>query len=168
MEFARRSLLAAGLAVALATPFVFAADADKGAAPKGAAAEASMDTLKDAVRANRKALVATNMQLSDDEAKKFWPAYDSYQKDMNGVQDRMIKLIDQYAKSFKTMSDDEAMKLAKDYLEIESDRAKVRRDHLDEIAKAVPGKKVARFYQIENKMDAIIRYDLAKTIPVVE
>ena len=44
----------------------------------------------------------------------------------------------------------------------------MRRDYVAEFAKVLPGRKVARFYQIENKMDAVIRYDLAATIPVVE
>src|SRR5262249_33757488 len=136
MNFARRSLFAAGLAVTLATPLAFAADVpnDAPAPKKGAANEASVETLKNAIRANRKALLAVNMQLSDDEAKKFWPAYDSYQKDMNAVQDRLVKLIEDYAKSFKTMSDDDGLKLTKSYLELESDRAKVRIDHLNEIS----------------------------------
>ena len=60
------------------------------------------------------------------------------------------------------------MKLVDDYLAVEADRVKVKRAYLDEFAKALPGRKVARFYQIENKMDAVIRYDLAATIPVVE
>jgi len=50
----------------------------------------------------------------------------------------------------------------------EGDRVKVRRTYLDQFGKVLPGKKVVRFYQIENKMDAILRYDLAGRIPVVE
>jgi hypothetical protein len=60
------------------------------------------------------------------------------------------------------------MKLVEEYLTIEADRVKVKRAYIDEFAKALPGRKVARFYQIENKLDAVIRYDLAATIPVVE
>jgi hypothetical protein len=56
----------------------------------------------------------------------------------------------------------------RDYLAAEADRLKVRRDYIDEFAKVVPGLTVARFYQIENKIDAVVRYDLAATIPVVQ
>ena len=113
-------------------------------------------------------MVAVNLRLTDEEAARFWPVYDRYQQDLAGVQDRLVKVIDDYTASFRNLSDEKAMKLVEDYLAAEADRAKVRRDHLAELAKTIPGRKVARFYQIENKMDAVVRYDLAATIPVVE
>ena len=133
----------------------------------GEAAQADMDILRDTIRANRKALVAANLKLTDEEAAKFWPLYDRYQGELNGVQDRAVKVIEDYTASFKDISDDKAMKLADDWLSAEGDRIKIRRTYLDEFAKVLPGKKVVRFYQIENKMDAVLRYDLAAAIPVV-
>ena len=140
------------------------------AAPRraGEAAKANREILSDTIRANKKALVAVNLRLTDEEAARFWPVYDRYQQDLAGVQDRLVKVIDDYTASFRNLSDEKAMKLVEDYLAAEADRAKVRRDHLAELAKTIPGRKVARFYQIENKMDAVVRYDLAATIPVVE
>ena len=134
----------------------------------GEAAKANQQILGDTIRANKKALVAANLRLTDEEAAKFWPVYDGYQRDLAGVQDRLVKIIADYTASFRNLSDEKAMQLVQDYLAAEADRAKVRRDHLDAFAKAIPGRKVARFYQIENKMDAVLRYDLAATIPVVE
>ncbi len=140
-----------------------AADPDAGDASK-----ASIDSLLSAIRANRKAVVAVNLKLTDDEAAKFWPTYDGYQKEMNALGDRMVALLGDYGKSFRDMPDDKAMKIVDDYLNIEADRVKVRRSYVAEFAKAIAGRKLARFYQIENKMDAVIRYEMAKTIPVVE
>ena len=77
-------------------------------------------------------------------------------------------MIQDYSANFSDLSNDKAMKLVDDYLAVEADRVKVKRAYVDEFAKVLPGRKVARFYQIENKMDAVIRYDLAATIPVVE
>jgi hypothetical protein len=79
-----------------------------------------------------------------------------------------VGVIQDYSSSFSTLSNDKAMKLMDEYLSIEAERVKVRRTYLDEFAKVLPGRKVARFYQIENKIDAVLRYDLAATIPVVE
>ena len=79
-----------------------------------------------------------------------------------------MKVIQDYSASFRDLSNEQAMKLADEWLSAEGDRVKVRRTYLDEFAKAVPGRTVVRFYQIENKMDAVLRYDLASEIPVVE
>jgi len=153
-----RILLAAALTLSLA------------AAPgrAGKAAKANLDILRDTIRANRKALVAANLTLSDDEAARFWPLYDRYQTELNAVQDRGVKIIEDYSASFKNLSDEKAMKLAGDWLAAEADRVKIRQTYLDQFAKVLPGRKVVRFYQIENKMDAVLRYELAAEIPVVQ
>jgi hypothetical protein len=134
----------------------------------GEASKANLDILVDTIRANRKALVAANLTLTDEEAARFWPLYDRYQGELNAVQDRAVKVIQDYTASFHDLSNDKAMKLADDWLSAEGDRVKVRRTYLEEFAKVLPGRKVVRFYQIENKMDAVLRYDLAAQIPVVE
>jgi hypothetical protein len=134
----------------------------------GEATEASLDALLDAMRSNRKAVVAVNLKLTDEEAAKFWPVYDRYQKEINTMGDRLVGVIGEYTASFPDFSNEKAMKIVEDYLAIEADRVKVRRAYVPNFAAILPGRKVARLYQIENKMDAVIRYDLAATIPVIE
>jgi len=158
-------LLLAAVLILTVSPATLRAEPPAGEA---SAEEASLTILLDSIRANRKAMVAVNLQLTDDEAAKFWPIYDRYQKEINAVGDRLVALIETYTASFGNMSDEKAMKIVEDYLTIEADRVKVKRSYVEEFAKNVPGRKVARFYQIENKMDAVIRYDLAATIPVVD
>jgi hypothetical protein len=80
----------------------------------------------------------------------------------------LAAMIEDYTTNFSSMSDEKATKSVEDYINIESDRVKVRRSYVEEFAKALPGRKLARFYQIENKMDAVLRYDIAATIPVIE
>jgi len=133
----------------------------------GEAATTNTEILRDTIRANKKALVAVNLTLTDEEAGRFWPLYDRYQTELTGVQDRAVKVIEDYTASFHNLSDEKAMKLADDWLSAEGDRVKVRRTYLEQFAKVLPGRKVVRFYQIENKMDAVLRYDLAAEIPVV-
>jgi hypothetical protein len=134
----------------------------------GPAAEANLDVLLNAIRANRKALVAVNLELTDDEASRFWPVYDRYQKEVNAIGDRLARVIQEYTASFRDLSNEKALKLVDEYLAVEADRVKVRSAYLGEFAKALPGRTVARLYQIENKLDAVMRYDLAAAIPVVE
>jgi hypothetical protein len=158
-----RLVLAAALILGLSAGALRAAEP-----PTGQTAEATLDVLLGAIRSNRKAMVAANLELTDDEAAKFWPIYDRYQKEINAVGDRLVGVIRDYSANFTNLSNDKAMKLVDDYLAIEADRVKVKRAYVDELAGALPGRKVARFFQIENKMDALIRYDLAATIPVMD
>ena len=136
--------------------------------PAAPAQETNLGLLLDAVRSNRRALVAVNLGLSDAESAQFWPVYDKYQREIDAVGDRLVKIIQQYSASYRDMSNEAALKLVEDYLAVEADRVQVRRTYLPEFAKVLPGRTVARFYQIENKLDALMRYDLAAAIPVID
>lgn len=138
------------------------------AARAGDADEASMEILRDTIQSNKKALVAVNLTLTDEEARSFWPIYDRYQADLSAVQDRLLRIIEDYAANFGSITDEKANQLVDDYLAAERDRAEVRQKYRDPLAKVLPGRKLMRFYQIENKIHAVLRYELAKTIPVVE
>jgi hypothetical protein len=133
-----------------------------------ATGEADLQVLLDTIRANRKALIGVNLNLTSEEAAKFWPVYDRYQQEIGALGDRLVAVIEDYTAHFRDLSNDKALQLVEDYLAVEADRLKVRRAYLSEFAKILPGRTVARLYQIENKMDAVIRYDLAATIPVVD
>ncbi|MDX2167719.1 MAG: hypothetical protein SF182_11670 [Deltaproteobacteria bacterium] len=143
--------------------------AARAAEPAGEASSgATLEVLLDTIRANRRALIAANLNLSSDEATRFWPLYDQYQTEMNAVGDRLATIVEDYTANFRDLSNDKALQLVNGYLAAEADRIKVRETYIPKFAEVVPGRTVARFFQIENKMDAVLRYDLAKTIPVVD
>ena len=153
-----RMLLATVLSVALLGSAAYAADTTQD----------QMSILLDTIRANRKAFVAVNLDLSAEEAKGFWPLYDKYQGELTPISDKVLKLVDEYVDHFSDLKDDRAAELMKDYLAADAERIKVRQSYLPEFSKVVSGRTVARFYQLENKMDAVLRYELAKTIPVID
>lgn len=129
--------------------------------------EASLEALVNAIQANKKAVVAVNLDLEDAEAKAFWPLYDQYQDDLDGLRDRFVGLVRDYVTNYETMDDAFAQQLVVDSLAIEQDRIALRQKYLKPFAEILPGRKVARFYQLENKMRAVIRYELAREIPVL-
>jgi hypothetical protein len=129
-----------------------------------------MQILAQKVKADKKLLVAVNMQLTDAEAKGFWPIYDAYQKDLDTIDGRLSKTIAAYADAYNSGSvpDDTAKQLIGDYLAIEQDEAKMKRSYVSRLSDVLPGTKVARYLQLETKMRAIVRYELAANIPLVQ
>ena len=109
----------------------------------GEADTQNLDILRDTIRANKKALVAVNLNLTDEEAGKFWPVYDEYQAQLTAVNDRLLKIVQDYTAGLKTMTDATANDLTSQYLQVEEDRAKVRLTFLPKIQQALPGRKVA-------------------------
>jgi hypothetical protein len=129
-----------------------------------------MQILAEKIKADKKLVVAANMQLTEEEAKGFWPVYDAYQKDLAGINKRLAGVIRNYADVYNkgAVTDESAKKLMNDYLAVEDSELKLRRSYVPRLEKVVPGVKVARYLQIENKIRAIIRYELAAQIPLVE
>ena len=80
----------------------------------------NMEIVKEKVHADKKLFIATNMELTESEAKAFWPAYEAYQAELGKLRDRDSNLIDEFAANFGTMSDDVAKKLLDDSLSIDS------------------------------------------------
>jgi hypothetical protein len=129
----------------------------------------NMQILHDKLKADKKLVVAANMDLNDAEAKVFWPIYDAYQKDLQGPNDRLVKAILAYADAYNnnTLTDEQAMKLTNAALAIDQDEVTMRKTYTEKLSGVLPGKKVARYFQIENKIRALVRYEMADNIPLV-
>lgn len=130
----------------------------------------SMQLVRDAAKSNKKALVAVNLKLTVTEEKGFWPLYDSFQGELDKINERLGNLIVDYAKEFNanSLSDEKAKQLMKDYLASEEDIIKLKKSYLSKFGSVIPGKKVMTYYQLENKIQAVIRFDLAEAIPLAQ
>jgi hypothetical protein len=128
----------------------------------------NMQIVRDKLQADKKLLIAENMNLTDSEAKAFWPVYASYQKELMALNDQAIKFIQSYAENFDKMTDDTAKKLVGNYLALENDRLKLKQSFLPKFAKVLPYTKVMRYYQLENKINAVVSFDIASKIPLVK
>jgi hypothetical protein len=129
----------------------------------------NMQIMREKVKADKKLLVASNMELTDSEAKAFWPVYDQYQKDLGAINERMVKMIKSYADAYnaKSMTGDGAKKLTDEFIAIEKAETAMKESYVPKLSKVLPARKVARYLQIENKIRALVKYDLAGQIPLV-
>jgi hypothetical protein len=129
----------------------------------------NMQIMRDKIKADKKLVVASNMELTEAEAKAFWPVYDQYQKDLMAINERIAKMIKSYADAYnaKSMTDDGAKKLTDEFVAIEKAEAAMKESYVPKLSKVLPPKKVARYLQIENKIRALVKYELAGEIPLV-
>jgi|SRR5262245_3275668 len=130
----------------------------------------NMQILRDKIRADKKLVVATNMELTESEAKAFWPIYDAYQKDLQKINRRVANLLEGYAADFrnKSLTDDKAKKLIDEAVAIEKAEANLKSTYAPKLSKVLPVRKVARYLQIENKIRAVVKYDIAQGVPLVQ
>jgi len=130
----------------------------------------NMQILREKVRADKKLLVAANMELTESEAKGFWPVYEQVQNDLAAINQRIAKLIESYAADYRasTLTDDKAKKLIDEMVAIEQAEAGLKTSSVPKLRKVLPEKKVARYLQIENKIRAVVKYELAEKVPLVQ
>ena len=133
-------------------------------------ADTNLQILLDKIHADKKLLVASNMDLDDDEGKVFWPVYESYQKDLQAINKRIVKVVSSYADAWNndSLTDEKAKLLLDEALAIEESEVRLRKTYAAKLSGALPDRLVARYLQIENKIRAAIRYDLAEEIPLVQ
>ena len=140
-------------------------------------AQGSMDTHKEeieltraVIKVQKKQIVAKNMNLTSLEKDKFWTMYRAYQDKMDSVNERRVKVITDYADTLKSgsLTNEKAFDMLEEYLSYERMRLITKQSFVDKFKKVLPSKKVARFFQIENKLEAIINFDLARQIPLVQ
>ena len=147
-------ILAASLAVSLA-----AQDANS-----------NMEIVRQKIKADKKLLVATNMELSDAEGKAFWPIYDAYQADLKQLNDRIGKGIVAYADTYNKgpVPNETAKKLLAEMLDIDAAEVNLKKSYVPKLEAVLPEAKVARYIQLESKIRAAVRYELADNIPLVK
>ena len=128
----------------------------------------NMQIVLEKIRADKKLLVAENLQLTESEAKAFWPVYDQYQDELFLLRTRTAKLISDYADAYDKMTNETAKKLLDELMNIEALGPKLRQAYLAKFRQALPEIKVVRYYQIENKIQAVLLYELAAKIPLMK
>ncbi len=135
-------------------------------APLRAQQQDKLEVTRAVVQAERKMIVAANLGLSESESAPFWVVYNEYHGQITKLNDGLIKLVSDLAKEFETLTDDRSVELLDQYMSFREDRLELRRKFKPKFAEVLPGKKLVRYYQIENKLDTIIDFDLARAIPL--
>ena len=123
--------------------------------------------LRQDIRSQVKQLIAANLKLTDTEATKFWPVYDRYTADLAKINDQRYALIKEYSDEWGTMSDDQASDLARRYLVLDEEVAQLRTKYLSVFNQAVPGTRVATFFQLDHRIQEMIDLQLASHLPLV-
>ena len=133
-------------------------------------ATTNMEILRQKIKGDKKLVVAENLKLTDAEGTTFWPVYDAYQKDLQQINQRLSAVIMAYADAYNKgpVTNDVAKKLIGEALAVDDAEAKMKGSYAPKILAALPATKAARYIQIENKIRAAIRYELAAGIPLVE
>ena len=156
----RKLISAAFLVAATACPLAAAQDT--------AAGVADLQAMQQAARKDKRALVNEKLQLTPDEAKKFWPIYDTLQRDLSRLNRERNVALEILANRDKPPSDAYAKQVVNDLMTTEEQEIKAMRKASNATMKALPPRKAARYMQLENKLRAAQDYEIAVVFPLVQ
>ena len=127
-----------------------------------------IEAMRTVVQTERKILVMREMVLTAEEAENFWPLFDEYMAERKKVGNLRVKVITDYAASYPTMDEATAKKLLDESVKYREQDLKLKKKYIRKFRKILPEVKVTRFFQLDNKLDAIVDFDLAAEIPLME
>ena len=127
-----------------------------------------IEMTREVIKAEKKAAVADAMQLTDAESQPFWDLYNEYQGKQYPVHNKRIAIIKDLADNYENLSDEKADELWTNYMKFQQELLKVKISYYKKFKKIISPGEAARYFQIENKIDALINANLATQIPLIE
>jgi hypothetical protein len=128
--------------------------------------DADIALLRQDIRAMKMQVIGENMSLSDTEAHKFWPIYKHYADDLHEVHNEKYALLKQYAETWSTMTDQDALIYVRRWMEVDEEAQALRLKYVPVVSQVLPGKKAATFFQLERKLVMMVDLQLFSQVPL--
>ena len=140
-------------------------------APGGSTSPSLEDILKMVrtdLQSNRADIIAKNLTLTSEQAAKFWPMFDTYQKEQNAIMDEQMKGIQRYVDGYNTLDDAAALALMQAHLQRDTQMDALRLKWLPEFQKVLPTKLVVRMMQIDRRLSLVHQIEFSSRIPLAQ
>ena len=134
--------------------------------PSVALADEPADLKRKIVMDQQRLVVMENLEFSAEEAEKFWPIYQKYQEKLFANTKQHGELLAAYVNVYKSMTDTEALTLVDEYYQLQEEQMTIMKQFIDDLKVILPGQKVLRYMQVENRLAAVSRFELTKRIPM--
>jgi hypothetical protein len=126
-----------------------------------------LEVSRELLNADKKAVVAEAMELSDAESVPFWALYNTYNAELYKIHTKRVNLIKDYAANYESMTNEKADELWKGTMSFKKKLLSLNQDYYKKFKKIIPINKTVLYFQVENKIEALINAELAAGIPLV-
>ena len=134
----------------------------------GQGSESYMEVMRSALKTEKKAMIADAMEFTQEESEAFWPLYNEFQEKLYTANTKYLNIVNEFAASYDNMSDDKALDILNRTNAYETEVLKLKKTYIKKFSNILPPTKVLRYFQAENKIDVLIDYEMAASIPLLE
>ena len=126
-----------------------------------------VEVAREVLNADKKAIVADTMELSDSESAPFWALYNEYNSELYKVHTKRVKIIKDYAANYETLTNEKADELWKSTMSYKKELLSLNQSYYKKFKKIVSANKAVLYFQVESKIEALISAELAEEIPLI-
>jgi hypothetical protein len=123
---------------------------------------------RESIQTQKRFIIGGSLPLEAGEAERFWPLYEEYQRELAPVGERWARLVSDFARSYRTLTDTQAQAMMNEAIAVDEQQLALRKKYLKRMAGVLPPRKLALYFQLESKLDAVVRYDIARTLPLLQ
>ena len=167
MVMAKTSALRGIVLLAIGTMLIVPASTQSSSPTGDPSLDAYIDAIRADLRSDKINVITETMQFNDKDAAVFWPVYKRYEAEQTKLNDERIQVIKNYADHWVTLTDVDAKKLAEKSLDLESRRADLKKRYFAEFSRVLPGLTVAKFFQLEYRLDLLVDLKIASELPAL-
>jgi len=126
-----------------------------------------LQMLRHDIREKKKKLIAENLPMTEPEAVKFWSVYDKYSTELRAINDEKFAMLRSYSQNWSSMSNHDSLIFMRRWLEIDEKVVHLRGQYLPIVSDALPGKKAATFFQLDERIGMMIDLEFASQLPLL-
>jgi hypothetical protein len=130
-------------------------------------ARSDLQLTREQVQARRTELLTEYLTLTPQESDQFWPVYRKYRAELGTIGDQTVQRVMNFTDLPSEPTDKDAKDLIDGYLKDQKSKLDIQRKYVNTFGKILPPRKLVRYYQLENKMDAVVNLGLAGSVPLV-
>jgi hypothetical protein len=123
---------------------------------------------KEDLAVQSKKLMLVNMQLTEEEGKKYWPIYDEYFDQRGKIMDERVEMYKMIAEKYGSMTEDDADKIADTFFDLEQKLSKLEKDTYNKIKDALSSLRAIQFLQIQRQIDTIVKLQVSAQFPLLK
>jgi hypothetical protein len=162
------SLVVSAAALALNATAQTPASSAPAATPDAGTVRSALDLIRSDLKTEKAYLIAQNVAFTEDESAEFWPLYNEYSVALNKLLDERLVLLKDYLDQHETLNDQQAQNLMGRVFELEGKRLDLKRTWFRKFSEVVPATKAAKFFQVENQINAALDLKLMDSMPLIK
>ena len=127
-----------------------------------------IELLKSNVQKESKNLIKQNLELTNVQAKVFWPIYDEYDQALAEITNERLQNISDYMLNYRDLDSAKAESLLRKALALDQKKLDIQNKYYEKFISVLPPTVVGKFFQLDQYIELLIQLQRSENIPLIQ